>query len=146
VFSVFSVSPWFVKERVAMRSKLCLLLCAVVLLLPATLKLEAHHSQSQFEPELTISIEGTLTKASWANPHTLFVLQGRKADSTDAMQEWTVEGPSPRQLETKGWGRAVSKPGDKLTFEGRPRRDGQPELLLLSVTLADGKTISFKPE
>ena len=106
----------------------------------------AHHSQSQFEPELTISVEGTLTKASWANPHTLFVLQGHKAGSSDAMQEWTVEGPSPRQLETKGWGRAVSRPGDKLTFEGRPRRDGQPELLLLSVTLADGKTISFKPE
>ena len=106
----------------------------------------AHHSQSQFEPEMTISIEGTLTKGSWANPHTLFVLQGKKAGSNDAPQEWTVEGPSPRQLETKGWGRTVSKPGDKLTFEGRPRRDGQPELLLLSVTLADGKTISFKPE
>ena len=106
----------------------------------------AHHSQSQFEPEATISVEGTLTKGSWANPHTLFVLQGKKVGSSDAPQEWTVEGPSPRQLETKGWGRAVSKPGDKLTFEGRPRRDGQPELLLLSVTLADGKTISFKPE
>ena len=106
----------------------------------------AHHSQSQFEPEATISIEGTLTKGSWANPHTLFVLQGKKVGSSDAPQEWTVEGPSPRQLETKGWGKAVSKPGDKLTFEGRPRRDGQPELLLLTVTLADGKTFSFKPE
>jgi len=111
-----------------------------------TTTLVAHHSQSQFEPELTVSVEGTLSKGSWSNPHTLFVLQGRKVGSSDAPQEWTVEGPSPRQLETKGWGRAVSKPGDKLTFEGRPRRDGQPELLLLSVTLADGKTISFKPE
>jgi hypothetical protein len=83
----------------------------------------AHHSQSQFEPEITISIEGTLTKASWSNPHT-----------------------SPRQLEAKGWGRAVSKLGDKVTFEGRPRRDGKPEVLLLRVTLADGRTISFKPE
>jgi hypothetical protein len=107
---------------------------------------DAHHSQSQFEPEKTVAIEGTLTKASWSNPHTLFVLEGKKAGSTDAAQEWTVEGPTPRQLEAKGWGRAVSKAGDKVTFEGRPRRDGQPELLLLSVTLADGKTISFKPE
>ena len=124
-----------------------LLVIAAALAMSASgVKLVAHHSQSQFEPELTISVEGTLTKASWANPHTLFVLQGKKSGSNDAMQEWTVEGPSPRQLETKGWGRAVSKPGDKLTFEGRPRRDGQPELLLLSVTLADGKTISFKPE
>ena len=112
----------------------------------ATTNAVAHHSQSQFEPEATISVEGTLTKGSWANPHTLFVLQGKKVGSSDAPQEWTVEGPSPRQLETKGWGKAVSKPGDKLTFEGRPRRDGQPELLLLSVTLADGKTFSFKPE
>lgn len=130
-----------------MKSKLSLFLAgAAFLVLGATGRLAAHHSQSQFEPELTISIEGTLTKASWANPHTLFVVQGRKVGSSDAAQEWTVEGPSPRQLDTKGWGRAVSKPGDKLTFEGRPRRDGQPELLLLSVTLADGKTISFKPD
>ena len=106
----------------------------------------AHHSQSQFEPELTISIEGTLTKASWSNPHTLFFLEGRKVGTSDAMQEWVVEGPAPRQLESKGWGRAVSKAGDKVTFEGRPRRDGKPELLLLGVALADGKNFSFKPD
>src|SRR5215510_13106574 len=130
-----------------MNSKLFATVAIIVLASVAgSARLAAHHSQSQFEPELTISVEGTLTKASWANPHTLFVLMGRKAGGSDAMQEWTVEGPSPRQLETKGWGRAVSRPGDKLTFEGRPRRDGQPELLLLSVTLADGKTISFKPD
>ena len=73
--------------------------------------------------------------------NTLFVLDGKKVGSSDAVKEWTVEGPSPRQLETKGWGRAVSKAGDTVTFEGRPRRDGQPELLLLSVTLADGSTV-----
>jgi hypothetical protein len=122
--------------------------CAIASLMGVgtTVTLRAHHSQSQFEPEQTISIEGTLTKASWANPHTLFVIEGKKAGSSDAAQEWTVEGPSPRQLEAKGWGKGVSKAGDKVTFEGRPRRDGQPELLLLSVTLADGKTFSFKPE
>ena len=122
--------------------------CAIVTLagVGTTAQLLAHHSQSQFEPELSIAIEGTLTKASWSNPHTLFVIDGKKAGSSDAVQEWTVEGPSPRQLEAKGWGKAVSKAGDKVTFEGRPRRDGQPELLLLSVTLADGKTFSFKPE
>jgi hypothetical protein len=93
-----------------------------------------------------LSIEGTLTKASWSNPHTLFFIEGKRVGGTDAPQEWVVEGPSPRQLEAKGWGRAVSKAGDKVTFEGRPRRDGKPELLLLGVTLADGKTFSFKPD
>jgi hypothetical protein len=122
--------------------------CAVAVLVAAgaATSVWAHHSQSQFEPELSIAIEGTLTKASWSNPHTLFVIDGKKVGTSDAAQEWTVEGPSPRQLEAKGWGRTVSKAGDRVTFEGRPRRDGQPELLLLSVTLADGKTFSFKPE
>ena len=129
-----------------MKSIYTRMVLAGVLALAGTSALLAHHSQSQFEPELTIAIEGTLTKASWSNPHTLFVVEGKKAGSADTAQEWTVEGPSPRQLEAKGWGRAVSKAGDKVTFEGRPRRDGQPELLRLSVTLADGKTFSFKPE
>ena len=106
----------------------------------------AHHSQSQYEPEKSVSVEGTLKQASWGNPHTLFVIVGKPVGSTDAPQEWTIEGPTPRQLEAKGWGKGVSKAGDKLTFEGRPRRDGQPELLLTGVTLADGKSISFKPE
>ena len=106
----------------------------------------AHHSQSHFEPELTISIEGTLTKASWSNPHTLFVVAGKKVGAGDAAQEWTVEGPSPRQLEAKGWGRTVSKAGDRVTFEGRPRRGGYSTADRFSVTLADGKTFSFKPE
>jgi hypothetical protein len=106
----------------------------------------AHHSQSQFEPDKVISVQGTLKQASWSNPHTLFVLVGKPVGTSDAPQEWTVEGPTPRQLEAKGWGKGVSKAGDTLTFEGKPRRDGQPELLLTGVTLADGKTISFKPE
>jgi hypothetical protein len=129
----------FTRHRV-----LAVLLAFVCVGLPAGVS--AHHSQSQFEPELTISIEGMLTKASWSNPHTLFVVEGKRVGGTEMPQEWTVEGPSPRQLETKGWGRTVSKAGDKVTFEGRPRRDGKPELLLLSVTLSDGKTFSFKPE
>jgi hypothetical protein len=107
----------------------------------------AHHSQSQFEPETTISITGTLTKASWSNPHTLFFLDAKKVGAPDeAVQEWAVEGPAPRQLEMKGWGRNVSKAGDKVTFTGRPRRDGKAELLLEGVALADGTKISFKAE
>ena len=69
-----------------MNSKLIVAIASMALIAAASSDLIAHHSQSQFEPELTISIEGTLTKASWANPHTLFVLQGRKAGGSDAAQ------------------------------------------------------------
>jgi Family of unknown function (DUF6152) len=111
-----------------------------------TSEARAHHSQSQFEPEKTVTIQGTLTRLSWRNPHTLFLLDGKLVNGTEASQEWAVEGPSPNQIARGGWGAAVSKVGDKVTFTGRPRRDGKAELLLLSVTLADGKTISFIPD
>jgi hypothetical protein len=121
-------------------------LCALALLVGSAAPVFAHHSQSQYDPDKVMSIEGTLKQGSWSNPHTLFVIVGKPVGTNDAPQEWTVEGPGPRQLEQKGWGKGASKAGDKLTFEGRPRRDGQPELLLTGVTLADGKAISFKPE
>ncbi len=106
----------------------------------------AHHSQSQFDSEKTLEIEGTLTRLSWQNPHTLFLIKAKQVGSTTAEQEWTVEGPSPAQLTRAGWGSSVSKVGDKVMFNGRPRRDGSAELLLLSVTLADGKKLSFVPD
>jgi len=121
-------------------------LALLVVFMAAAVPAFAHHSQSQYDPDKVMSIEGTLKQGSWSNPHTLFVIVGKPVGTNDAPQEWTVEGPTPRQLEAKGWGKGVSKSGDKLTFEGRPRRDGQAELLLTGVTLADGKSISFKPE
>jgi Family of unknown function (DUF6152) len=106
----------------------------------------AHHSMSQYEPDKTILIEGTLTKATWSNPHVILILQGKPVGSSDAVKDWLVEGPIPRQLEARGWNKTISKAGDTITFEGHPRRDGSPELLLLGVTLADGRAFSFKPQ
>ena len=46
------------------------LLCALAALVAVgtSARLLAHHSQSQFEPELTISIEGTLTQGELGQP------------------------------------------------------------------------------
>ncbi len=129
-----------------MRRQIAALGCAALAAVLMTTDAGAHHSQSQFEPEKTVTLQGTLTRLSWRNPHTLFLLNGKVVDGTDAEQEWAVEGPSPNQITRGGWGASVSKVGDKVTFTGRPRRDGKAELLLLSVTLADGKTISFIPD
>jgi hypothetical protein len=130
----------FTRKRI---SRLCVMFLCIA---GAATVAGAHHSQSQFEPEKTLVIEGTLTRLSWRNPHTLFLIQAKEAGGAGAEQEWTVEGPSPAQLTRAGWGSAVSKVGDKVTFNGRPRRDGRPELLLLSVTLADGKKLTFIPD
>lgn len=105
----------------------------------------AHHSQSAYEPTKTVTIEGTLERVSWANPHSLFFVNGRLSDKpSDAAVRWSVEGPNPRALEGAGWARADAKIGEKISMTGRPRRDGRPDMLVVGVTLASGKAISFR--
>ena len=129
-----------------MYTRIRMMAIAIGILAVAATMAQAHHSQTQFESTLTVTIEGTLTRASWRNPHSLFVVQGKATAGAGGEQEWLVEGPSPNQLIRNGWTNEVSKVGDKVTFVGRPRRDGKPELLLLRVTVADGKTFSFIPD
>ena len=106
----------------------------------------AHHSQAQFDVTKTITLEGTLTAVSWSNPHSFFFLSGKPADDKDAViQRWAIEGPSPISMERYGWTKETAKPGTKIIMAGNPRRDGKPDLLLLSITL-DGKKVAFKPE
>lgn len=107
--------------------------------------LSAHHSQSAYEPTKTVTIEGTLERVSWANPHSLFFVNARPSDKpADAPVRWSVEGPNPRSLEMAGWARADAKIGEKIAMTGRPRRDGKPDMLVVAVTLASGRHISFR--
>jgi hypothetical protein len=48
-------------------------------------------------------------------------------------------------MERYGWSKESAKPGTKIIMAGNPRRDGKPDLLLLSITI-DGKKVNFKPE
>ena len=125
--------------------RIAIFLSLAVLLGMAT-SLLAHHSQSQFDTTKTITLEGTLTAVSWSNPHSFFFLNGKPVDDKDAaLQRWAIEGPSPLGMEHYGWTKETAKPGTKIIMAGNPRRDGKPDLLLLSITL-DGKKVTFKPE
>jgi len=105
----------------------------------------AHHSQTQYDLTKKITIEGTLAEIGWSNPRTLFYIDVKRADDHDGTgQRWIVEGPNPLGLINAGWERAATKIGDKVTMVGSPRKDGQPELLLLGVALPKGKKITFR--
>ena len=71
----------------------------------------AHHSQSQFEPETTMSIEGTLTRLSWRNPHTLFLIQGKLVSGTERRTGMDGRRSEPGAAHESGWGSTVSKVG-----------------------------------
>lgn len=113
----------------------------------AVAAVSGHHSQSSYEPTKTVTIEGTMEAISWANPHSLFFVNARLADTPEAAsQRWSVEGPNPRALEQAGWPRVDAKVGETIAMTGRPRRDGKPELLLTSLVTAAGKSVNFRPD
>lgn len=128
--------------------KVCLIgiYVSIILITGLSANLYAHHSQSQFDVTKTITLEGTLTAVSWSNPHSFFFLNGKPIDDKDAaVQRWAIEGPSPLGMERYGWTKETAKAGTKIIMAGNPRRDGKPDLLLLSITV-DGKKVTFKPE
>jgi hypothetical protein len=101
----------------------------------------AHHPfSSEFDLKKPMTLNGTVTRYSWVNPHaTIDVksVEGRAADET-----WTVELDAAAELGKIGWDKTSVKPGDRITAEGWVAKDGSHMLGASSVKLAGGKTLA----
>jgi hypothetical protein len=104
----------------------------------------AHHSFAVFfDPSKDISITGKVTAFRFTNPHGLVVM-----DVTDAqgrVREWRAETNAPAVLVRRGWTRDAIKPGDTITIEGWPSRDGKPYIRLRRATRPDGSLVGTAP-
>jgi hypothetical protein len=102
----------------------------------------AHHSFAVFFDETRqIKLTGTVTSFRFTNPHGTIVLNG--SDGSGRQQEWRVETNAPSVLQRRGWTRSSLKPGDKVTIEGWPSRDGKPYVRLRLATDAQGKQVGL---
>lgn len=103
----------------------------------------AHHSYAMFDASRTLIIEGTVKKWEFINPHSfLFVTV---VDKGGHEQEWGMEAPGPNVLLRAGWTRKTAKPGDKVTVELNPLRDGRTGGNLRKITLPDGRFLCTPP-
>lgn len=100
----------------------------------------AHHSVANFDMDKTIKIEGTVERLEWTNPHMwLWVVV---TDASGATQEWGLEAASPANMTRRaGWNKRAVNPGDKVTVDLHPFRDGKPGGSLAKVTLPDGRVL-----
>jgi len=100
----------------------------------------AHHSfAAEFDGAKTITLEGTLTKLEWANPHIWLYLDVK--DATGTVAKWQCEGGAPNGLTRNGWSRDSLKTGDQVTIEGWLAKDGSRTCNARSVKLPDGRRI-----
>jgi len=102
----------------------------------ACLPVFAHHSFAVYDKTKVLTLKGVVKEFQWANPHCVlwFVV---KPEGGGEPQEWGVETTSPGVLTRSGWTRNSIKPGDHVSVEFNPLRDGSHGGGLNSVTLLD---------
>jgi hypothetical protein len=94
----------------------------------------AHHSFALFDVSKTVSLEGTVKKFDWTNPHSWITLEVLEPDRT--VSEWLIELPSAATLARDRWHKNYLKPGEKLIMRVNPLKDGRK----------GGALESFRPE
>ena len=120
------------------------LVAAAVLACLAPLAAQAHHSFAVFfDSSKEVTIKGKVTAFRFTNPHGTIVLEG--ADSSGEVKEWRAETNAPVVLQRRGWTRASVKPGDEITINGWPSRDGKPYLRLQRAVHSDGRLVGTAP-
>jgi hypothetical protein len=103
----------------------------------------AHHSFAMFERNKTISIAGVVKEYEWTNPHVWLHIMA--PDQTGRSVEWSFEMQSIAQDTRAGWRKDTVRPGDKITIEYHPLKDGSRGGQLTAGTLADGTRLGPPP-
>ena len=100
----------------------------------------AHHSFAvHFVADKMVTVKGRVTEFSFRNPHGLLMVDAK--DAAGAEQHWRIETNSPNILRRRGWSEDSIKPGDQVTVEGYPARDGSTSMRVYRVTFADGREL-----
>jgi hypothetical protein len=103
----------------------------------------SHHSNSAYEVQKVITITGVVKEFQWSNPHTwLYVIVD---DGRGGKVEWACEGRAPGILLRAGWTKSSLKPGDMVTVDMSPAKDGSKTSIIARVTKADGTILGNQP-
>ncbi len=97
---------------------------------------QAHHSFAVYDTGKTVTLKGSVKEFQWSNPHCVIWVMIQPEGGGEA-QEWSIEATSPGVLTRSGWTRNAVKPGDRVSVEFNPLRDGFHGGRLQSITLLD---------
>jgi hypothetical protein len=123
------------QEASSMRIHFAIAAIAVAALSTATRGF-AHHSNVAFEVTKVVTVTGVVKAFEWRNPHTWVILT--VDDGKGGEVDWGIEGRAPGVLLRAGWTRNSLQPGEMITVDMSPAKDGSKTGLVARVTKADG--------
>jgi hypothetical protein len=98
----------------------------------------AHHSHAMFDHTKEVTVVGTVTEFVYRNPH-VFLYLDIKDDKGETVN-YSVEMSNIPNMIRRGILQATFKPGDRVSVNVHPLRDGRPGGNYVTIIGADGKS------
>ena len=114
---------------------------SLLLLLGSLGTAQAHHTYAMFDRTRSLTISGTVAKLEWTNPHVFVWLYVPSVSDPGKYDLYALENGSPNAISKIGWNKNSLRPGDKVTIEYWPLRDGRKGGHLAKATLANGRVL-----
>lgn len=115
---------------------------ALLPLLP--LAAPAHHSFAIYDSGRQVTIVGTVKEFQWTNPHVWIHVMVKNEQGVE--EEWNVECTSVNFLARRGWSKQTFKPGDQVSINLSPLRDGSHGGSFRGVNTINGVAPKFEAE
>jgi hypothetical protein len=83
----------------------------------------AHHGAASFDSAKMVTVKGTVTEYVWSNPHVLVKVDAK--DDSGSVAHWVLEAWNPVTQSSRGWTKNTFKPGDEVSLDIWPAKNGQ---------------------
>ena len=116
------------------------LLTLVVLIAVVAVPLLAHHGRgATYDMKKRVTLQGTVSRVEWRNPHVLIYMDVKDADGK--VVTWGFENSGVSTLAQEGYNRNTLQVGQSITAIVNPAANGAPTAIVVKIILADGSEI-----
>ncbi len=112
---------------------------AVGLMAAATPAVAHHAFSAEFDADMPVTLEGTVTKMEWVNPHSWIHIDVKNDDGS--VESWMIEGGAPNALLRRGFDKNSLPPGIVILVEGYQAKDGAMRANGRDITFEDGSKL-----
>lgn len=120
--------------------RLAFALIAGVLLLIGGRQALAHHSYAMFDHSRTMTLEGSVAKIEWVNPHVFVWLYVKKKDGKPGEYDlYGFENGPVTMMMREGWSKDTLKVGEIVSVQFFPLSDGRMGGYFIKAVHTDGR-------